>query len=82
MNADRLTLTPRLPDAWTRLAFPVIWGGQRAYVEIYPGGATVSNRSDDPLIVTVDGEAAIIPAQGSVEFALKSGGHGHRADQA
>lgn len=70
MNTDRLTLTPHLPDRWTRLAFPVIWGGQRAYVDIRPGVAKVSNHSDAPLIVTVAGASAIVPARGLVEFAL------------
>ncbi|MBK8020631.1 MAG: glycoside hydrolase family 65 protein [Chloroflexi bacterium] len=61
MQADRLTLTPHLPPGWRRLAFPIQWKGQRAYVEVTHTGVTVENRSDRPLEVVVNGEARTIP---------------------
>lgn len=71
MNADILTLTPRLPKHWTRLAFPVMWRDQRAYVSVTPDAITVRNDSAQPLDVSVCGQTAIIaPSAGGV-FALQ-----------
>jgi len=61
MQADVLTLSPRLPVAWSRLAFPVVWKGAAAYVDIEPDGVTVTNRGSRPLDVCVHGEPRTIP---------------------
>ncbi|MFN8378991.1 MAG: glycosyl hydrolase family 65 protein [Anaerolineae bacterium] len=49
MNADVLTLSPHLPPNWTRLAFPVAWKGQSAWVDLRPGRVSITNRSAGPL---------------------------------
>lgn len=68
MQADILTLTPRLPDRWARLAFPVLWKGQRAYVEATHSAVTVENHSDQPLEAQINGIRRRIPAGERVIF--------------
>jgi trehalose/maltose hydrolase-like predicted phosphorylase len=53
MQADVLTLDPRLPAAWSRLAFPIVWKGAAAYVDIGRDGVTVTNRGGVPMEVCV-----------------------------
>jgi len=55
MQSDVLSLEPRLPEAWSRLAFPVCWKGQRVYVEVWRDRTGVTNRSHRPLEVIVAG---------------------------
>ncbi|MBN1510401.1 MAG: glycoside hydrolase family 65 protein [Phycisphaerae bacterium] len=64
MQSDVLTLRPRLPEAWTRLAFPIVWKGCPAYVDANHKGVTVANRGPEPLAVTVYGRTHEIPAGG------------------
>lgn len=70
MNAETLTLSPSLPDHWKRLAFPVIWKGQRALVEITAADVKINNRSGKALPVNVHGQAAIIPPESSMTFGV------------
>jgi kojibiose phosphorylase len=63
MQADVLTLDPKLPDQWQRLAFPVVWQGCPAYVEITPGCCTVANRGEGELRVVVAGEERVVQAE-------------------
>jgi len=51
-----LTLRPRLPAAWSRLAFPIVWHGCPVYVDVTRGGVTVTNRGPHPLEVRVHDE--------------------------
>lgn len=53
MNADVLTLSPVLPPGWSRLAFPLVWRGQRLVVDVRPDRVTVENRSAEPLVVHI-----------------------------
>ncbi len=64
MQSDTLTLRPRLPEAWTRLAFPIVWKGCPAYVDANHKGVTVTNRGAEPLAVTVYGQTHEVPAGG------------------
>ncbi|MBP7935297.1 MAG: glycoside hydrolase family 65 protein [Phycisphaerae bacterium] len=48
-----LTLTPRLPDQWSRLAFPVVWKGVPVHVEITRKAVGVLNLGTGPLVVRV-----------------------------
>ena len=67
MQADVLTLNPHLPHQWTQLAFPVVWKGQQAYVEITPDGVSIENRSEQDLTASVHGTSVVIaPGQGSI----------------
>jgi trehalose/maltose hydrolase-like predicted phosphorylase len=56
MQSDVLTLRPRLPERWSRLAFPITWKGQRAYVDVRQGQVGVANWSEAALTVVVHGE--------------------------
>jgi kojibiose phosphorylase len=62
MQSDVLTIRPLLPATWTRLAFPIVWKGRRAYVGISRDEVTVTNRSDKPLEVCVGRERRTIAA--------------------
>lgn len=68
MQAEHLTLSPRLPEQWGRLAFPVIWKGQRAYIDADHSGVTITNRSERDLKVRVYGADGVIPAGGQAVF--------------
>lgn len=57
-----LTFKPRLPKAWSRLAFPVVWKGIPAHVEITPGGVGIRNLGDKPLAVRVGDQDGIVAA--------------------
>jgi trehalose/maltose hydrolase-like predicted phosphorylase len=69
MQADELTLRPRLPKKWTGLQFPVVWKGQAVQVEIERGLTRVTNRSDRPLAVSVSGVRRVIAAGAMETFA-------------
>ena len=56
MNQDRLALRPRLPRAWSCLAFPLLWQGAPVYVEITMSEVRVTNRSRERLEVEVNGQ--------------------------
>lgn len=63
LQADRLTLRPHLPPAWTRLAFPVVWRDTRVHVEVTREETTVANRGTEALEVEVNGiRKAVAPA--------------------
>lgn len=64
MQADELTLRPRLPKAWAALRFPLVWKGQAVRVEIERGVTRVVNRSERALAVTVDGERRVVEGGG------------------
>ena len=68
MQADRLTLRPRLPRAWSRLAFPVVWKGRPVAVDITPDSTTVTNRSKENLDVSVAGRDETVPPGQSAVF--------------
>jgi kojibiose phosphorylase len=54
LQSDVLTLTPRLPTAWTRLAFPIVWKTTPLAVEITANCTVVTNRGDRALEIRVD----------------------------
>ncbi|HOJ73226.1 MAG TPA: glycosyl hydrolase family 65 protein [Phycisphaerae bacterium] len=64
MQSDTLTLSPRLPQAWTRLAFPLVWKGCRLELELTRTTCRLTNRGSVPLGACVSGKTATIrPAQ-------------------
>ncbi|MCG3148687.1 MAG: Kojibiose phosphorylase [Verrucomicrobiae bacterium] len=65
---DALTLRPRLPERWKRLAFPVVWKGCAAAVDISPAGTTITNRGSQPLPVNVNGTARTIAPNAKETF--------------
>lgn len=60
MHADEITLNPRLPGRWTRLAFPLAWRGSRVFVDARPGEVTVRNVGGTPSPVNVRGDRRVI----------------------
>ncbi len=68
MQSEILKLSPRLPKAWTRLAFPVVWRGCPVYVDINSEKVTVANRGEMEIVAEVYGEARRIPAGRTERF--------------
>ncbi len=60
MHTEVLTLRPRLPRAWDRLALPLVWRGRRVQIDITRDGTRVSNRSEEDLPVRVDDTPATL----------------------
>ena len=71
LQSDHLRLWPRLPRAWSRLAFPLVWKGCPVSVDIFPGATTVCNRGTAPLPVTVGEETQEIPPGAAGQFRAK-----------
>lgn len=53
LQSDVLSLRPRLPGSWRRLAFPLVWKGHPVRVELSPERTTITNRGSAPLRVRV-----------------------------
>lgn len=70
MTADVLTLTPRLPPGWRRLAFPVHWKGQSVWVDMDPAQVRITNRGHTPLKVSLRQRVAQVPARATSVFEL------------
>ena len=68
MQSEQLSLHPRLPGKLRRIAFPVVWKGQRAFIELTRGACVVTNRSAKPLKVEVGGRRATVRAGQSLPF--------------
>ncbi len=62
MQCESLTLAPRLPAAWRRLRFPLVWKGQAATIDVCGERVEVTSRSARPMSVTVWGESRVIAA--------------------
>jgi kojibiose phosphorylase len=67
LHASALTLRPRLPRAWTRLSFPLVWKGCRAFVDLTHTTARVENRGEHALSAAVHDDARTI-ARGASEL--------------
>ncbi len=66
MQSETLTLHPRLPKCWSRLAFPIVWHRCPVHVEILPGSVRVLNQGSESLRVQVhDEERSIAPDEQS-----------------
>ncbi len=72
METDMLTLVPRLPAAWTRLRFPVVWHGCPVTVEVVPDHVTVTNRGESPLAVCVCDAQREVPPGDSVGWEVSA----------
>jgi trehalose/maltose hydrolase-like predicted phosphorylase len=60
LQSEVLAFEPRLPTAWSRLAFPIKWRGGSVCVEITPGQVAVTNRGDEALDVCVGRETRTV----------------------
>ncbi len=75
VQSEVFSLDPKLPDEWTRLAFPVVWRGRRLYIEIDGETCLVIHRGGNDLDVEVSGRREKLPARGRISFpcaAMKS----------
>lgn len=72
MNADILTLAPRLPEHWTRLMFPVVWKGQHVVVDARHTEVIIRNESSAPLRVKVYGSEQTVAPEGEHSFTVQS----------
>lgn len=71
LQAQRLTLAPRLPKTWSRLAVPLVWKGRPAYVDIRPEAVRVTNHGKGPLEVSVHGEVRSVGTGASEVWASR-----------
>jgi hypothetical glycosyl hydrolase len=55
MQSDILSIEPRLPAAWKRLAFPFMWKGTPVFIDITREAVAVTNRSEEALVVRLCG---------------------------
>ncbi len=66
MQSNVLSVCPRLPVNWSRLAFPLMWHGSPVLIDISPAECTISNRGHRELEVCIDQQRCFVPAGGSV----------------
>lgn len=71
MGADTLTLNPKLPNAWTKLAFPFVWKGTPCYIEITKDACLVTNNGQENLTVTCAGQTVITSAGSTTIFSAR-----------
>lgn len=69
-HTGTLRLNPRLPEAWTRLAFRLHWRGAVLHVVLSPANATLTAEAGPALDVDVCGAAVHVPAGGAVTVPL------------
>jgi trehalose/maltose hydrolase-like predicted phosphorylase len=67
MNSDVLSIRPRLPKAWSRLAFPIVWKGCPVYIDLTPEAFRVTNRGREAITVRVNGIDQVIAPGESAE---------------
>ncbi len=73
----RLTFDPRLPDAWSRIAFPLCWRGAHLRVTVTAAALEVHNESEERSVeIGVRGQEHLVPAGETMRVDLD--GHGDR----
>jgi len=79
LQADSLTLDPRLPATLSRLTFPLVWKGCPLTVDITPLACSVTNRGDRAIEARIAGDPYSIPDGGTVTatYQPRSSNHGH-----
>ncbi len=67
MQADTLTLHPRLPAAWRRLTFPIVWKRTPVQISVTHTEVRIANRGAAPLAAgVVDEVRTIVPQEEEV----------------
>ncbi len=61
MQAEVLTLNPRLPRAWAALRFPLVWNGQPLYVSVERGQVAIAHRGQAALAARIAGRDYTLP---------------------
>lgn len=78
-TGGRLSFDPRLPDAWSRIMFPLCWQGHRLRVTVTVDALEVTSEGEGPDVeITVRGVKHGLEAGGS--FRVELDGHGERID--
>ncbi len=62
LQSHILSLDPKLPAAWTRLRFPLVWKGTPVSVDITSSVTSVTNRGKEALVVEVRGQKQTLAA--------------------
>ena len=62
LQSDVLSLNPKLPAHWKKLAFRVIWKGVPVSVEMEPGKTVLTNHGPEAINTELAGEAATLSA--------------------
>ncbi|NLF39459.1 glycoside hydrolase family 65 protein [bacterium] len=70
MQSDVLSLTPRLPAGWKRLAFPLVWKGTPVSIEIARRRVSVTNRGRTSLKARICGRLRTIAPGATAAQAL------------
>jgi alpha,alpha-trehalose phosphorylase len=65
-----LSFAPRLPEAFSRLAFRLVFRGRRLLVEVTPEQASYSLRAGEPLDIHHHGQAAMVGAEEPLVLAI------------
>ena len=64
MVDDELRVDPKLPGAWRRVSFPLMWRGQPLKVTAERDRVTVENGGTAPVRVTLrGGKATVMPGE-------------------
>ena len=59
---EELNITPKLPQAWKRLEFPLVWRGQNLRVSVEGKSVTIRNTGTKEVSIRVNGTGVRIPA--------------------
>ncbi|MFW5915553.1 MAG: glycosyl hydrolase family 65 protein, partial [Planctomycetota bacterium] len=73
LERDVLTLAPRLPERWSRMAFPILWKGTRVFIDVRSEGCEIVNRGEKPITVEVWNQEQTISAATSHMFSRPTG---------
>ena len=73
-----LSFDPRLPDAWSEIAFPLCWRGSRLRVAVRADVVEIVHEGDTDVEITIGGTAYDVAAGSTLTVELD--GHGPRID--
>ncbi len=68
MQAEALTIQPRLPARWQRLQFPFVWQQQALTITVEPGRVTVAHHGARPVAAVIRGQAVTLEPQETARF--------------
>lgn len=78
-TGGKLSFDPRLPDAWSRITFPLCWRGHRLRVTVSSDALEIASEGGGPGVeITVRGARHEMTAGGTLRVPLDS--HGERID--
>jgi trehalose/maltose hydrolase-like predicted phosphorylase len=72
LQSESLSLSPRLPAKWSRLAFPLVWRGVNTHIDIHREFTIISNRSDQEVAADVWGERRLVAPNSAESWKAKT----------